>query len=233
VQQILALAGKRHKVVLTGEQATWRKLRDALPQMAYAHLATHGFFHAEALIKEEQRLERQRRSWEFQADRQTARVGIGLRSPLSYTGLALAGANLPSAVEDGGVVTAEALVELPLESLRLCVLSACKTGLGDLGPVAGEGVQGLQRAFHLAGCRNVIATLWQVDDQATAALMAEFYHELWANGKTPLAALREAQLTVFRHPERVTALADRAAPDAATVIRLPDASSGARRAPTK
>jgi CHAT domain-containing protein len=38
---------------------------------------------------------------------------------------------------------------------------------------------GLHRAFHLAGTRNVVASLWEVDDQATAALMALFYHKLW------------------------------------------------------
>jgi CHAT domain-containing protein len=233
IQRLLALAGSRRQVVLAREQATWSKLRVVLPQARFAHLATHGFFQATALSHEEQRLERQRKTWEFQADRPTARVGLGLRSPLSYTGLVLAGANRPSAAEDGGLVTGEDLVELPLEGLRLCVLSACETGLGDLGPLTGEGAQGLERAFHLAGCPNVIASRWQVDDQATAALMAKFYHELWTNGKSPLAALREAQLTILRHPERIAVLANRAAPNTGTVIRLSADGPAPRRAPTK
>jgi CHAT domain-containing protein len=66
-------------------------------------------------------------------------------------------------------------------------------------------VQGLQRAFHLAGCPNVVASLWKVNDAATAALMAQFYHELWVNQKPPIEALREAQLTIYRHPERIPA----------------------------
>src|SRR6202043_3651588 len=101
----------------------------------------------------------------------------------------LAGANAPTPAGEEGIVTGEALVELPLEGLRLCVLSACETGLGALG-LSGEGVQGLQRAFHLAGCPNVVASLWNVNDQATAALMARFYHELWINKKPPIEALR-------------------------------------------
>ena len=89
--------------------------------------------------------------------------------------------------------------------MRLCVLSACETGLGDL--TGGEGVQGLQLAFHLAGCPNVTASLWKVNDTATAALMAQFYHELWINKKPPIEALRKAQLTIYRHPERINDLA--------------------------
>jgi CHAT domain-containing protein len=85
------------------------------------------------------------------------------------------------------------------------VLSACETGLGRY--TAGEGTAGLQRAFHVAGCRNVVASLWKVDDAATAALMAQFYHELRVNKATPLEALRLAQLTIYRHPQRIKDLA--------------------------
>src|SRR5205085_11898789 len=73
--------------------------------------------------------------------------------------------------------------------------------------LSGEGVQSLQRAFHLAGCPNVIASLWKVNDAATAALMAKFYHELWINKKSPIEALREAQLTIYYHPELLSDLA--------------------------
>ena len=68
-------------------------------------------------------------------------------------------------------------------------------------------MQGLQRAFHLAGCPNVVASLWKVNDAATAALMAKFYHEMWVNKKPPIEALREAQLTIYRRPDLIPALA--------------------------
>jgi CHAT domain-containing protein len=136
----------------------------------------------------------------------TERIGLGSKHPLGYVGLALAGANDPaSAGPDGGILTGLGIIDLPLEKLRLCVLSACETGLGEL--TEGEGVIGLQRAFHVAGCPNVVGSLWEVDDAATAALMAQFYHELRANKRSPLEALREAQLTIYRHPERIPELA--------------------------
>jgi CHAT domain-containing protein len=68
-------------------------------------------------------------------------------------------------------------------------------------------VRGLVRAFHLAGCPDVVASLWKVNDRATAALMAKFYHELWVNKKAPIDALREAQLLVMRRPDLVGDLA--------------------------
>ena len=78
------------------------------------------------------------------------------RNPLVLSGLVLAGANLPRAKDsygiaqgDGGILTAESIAGLPLDKLELAVLSACETGLGDVA--GGEGVFGLQRAFHSAG----------------------------------------------------------------------------------
>ncbi|HEV3146767.1 MAG TPA: CHAT domain-containing protein, partial [Gemmataceae bacterium] len=96
---------------------------------------------------------------------------------------------------------------------------ACETGLGDY--TGGEGVQGLQRAFHLAGCPNAVASLWNVNDSATAALMAKFYHEMWVNNKPPIEALREAQLTIYHHPELIAELAgERGAPNQKRVLEL-------------
>lgn len=79
-------------------------------------------------------------------------------------------------------------------SAELVTLSACQTAVGR--EFKGEGMIGLSRAFMQAGTKRVVASLWKVDDSATAALMAEFYKEMFTNGKRPAAALREAQIRI-------------------------------------
>ncbi len=77
-------------------------------------------------------------------------------------------------------------------SADLVVLSACQTGLGK--EVRGEGLMGLTRAFLYAGVPRVVVSLWNVNDRATAELMAALYRSMLRDGKRPSAALREAQL---------------------------------------
>ena len=88
-----------------------------------------------------------------------------------------------------GPVTLQDLRALRLQA-SLVTLSACETGLSHLAP--GDEVQGLVRAFLLAGAGAVLATLWPVDDAATAALVSHFYAALQA-GVGPAAALQQAQ----------------------------------------
>jgi tetratricopeptide (TPR) repeat protein len=81
---------------------------------------------------------------------------------------------------------------LPVE---LVVLSACQTALGR--EFAGEGLVGLTRGFMYAGAKRVVASLWQVDDVATAELMRRFYRGMLVEGKPPGAALRSAQMSMM------------------------------------
>jgi CHAT domain-containing protein/tetratricopeptide (TPR) repeat protein len=76
----------------------------------------------------------------------------------------------------------------------LVVLSACRTYLGQ--NVQGEGLIGLSRGFMCAGSRSVVASLWKVDDEATARLMSDFYKAMWSDRLPPAAALRRAKLNM-------------------------------------
>jgi CHAT domain-containing protein/Tfp pilus assembly protein PilF len=87
-------------------------------------------------------------------------------------------------------------LRLPAE---LVVLSACQTGLGK--EIRGEGLVGLTRGFMYAGAARVIASLWQVDDAATAELMKRFYRGMLQEGMRPAAALRAAQVEMWRRPQ--------------------------------
>jgi CHAT domain-containing protein len=90
------------------------------------------------------------------------------------------------------------IYQLDLEA-DLVVLSGCRTALGK--EVRGEGVMGLTRGFLYAGVPRVMASLWRVQDRATAELMTHFYQAMWHDGLAPAAALREAQ-NALRHRYR-------------------------------
>jgi hypothetical protein len=69
----------------------------------------------------------------------------------------------------------------------LVVLSACNSGLGK--DVRGEGLVGLVHGFMYAGTSRVVASLWKVDDDATAELMVHFYKEMFSAGTRPITGL--------------------------------------------
>jgi len=80
----------------------------------------------------------------------------------------------------------------------LVVLSACQTALGK--DVRGEGLIGLTRGFMYAGSKRVIASLWKVDDAATAEFMRRFYQNLLQKKLTPASALRQTQTEMKQIP---------------------------------
>jgi CHAT domain-containing protein len=80
----------------------------------------------------------------------------------------------------------------------LVTLSACRTALGR--EIRGEGLVGLTRGFLHAGARGVLASLWDVQDRATALLMESFYAGMLQRGLAPAAALRAAQLELAGDP---------------------------------
>ena len=102
----------------------------------------------------------------------------------------------PDATSDGFFTALEVFrAEIPAD---LVVLSACETGKGRI--YKAEGIVGLTRGFMFAGASRVLVSLWKVDDEATRALMVEFYRR-WnpKDGSEPMgaaAALNAAQAYV-------------------------------------
>lgn len=99
------------------------------------------------------------------------------------------GLYLAKDADDDGVLTVGELYSMNLEA-DLVTLSACETGLGKIAN--GDDVVGLTRGFLYAGSRSIVASLWSVDDKATAALMQAFYENLASMNKRE--ALRQAQI---------------------------------------
>ncbi len=96
-----------------------------------------------------------------------------------------------------GFLRAHEIFNLKLNA-ELVVLSACSTALGK--EIKGEGLAGLTRGFMYAGAPRVIASLWNVRDEATAELMKRFYQHMLIGKSSPAAALREAQISMWRDP---------------------------------
>ncbi len=81
------------------------------------------------------------------------------------------------------------------EPLELLTLSACQTAAGD-----DRAALGLAGVAVKAGARSALATLWSVNDQASAELVGEFYRELQAPDVSRAEALRRAQISLLRDP---------------------------------
>ncbi|MEM7549065.1 MAG: CHAT domain-containing protein [Bacteroidota bacterium] len=137
------------------------------------HIATHGFFTPTAEVKEN-------------LDNIELSEAEAAENPLLRTGLLLSGAgDLLNKTDfnyniESGILTAYEAMNLNLDYTDLVVLSACETGLGDLA--IGEGVYGLQRAFLVAGAKNLIMSLFKVSDEATQKLMVKFYQKWLETG---------------------------------------------------
>ncbi len=80
--------------------------------------------------------------------------------------------------------------------IELLILSACQTAVGDK-----RAILGLAGMAVRARARSTVATLWAVQDQSTAELMAQFYRVFNQPGVTKAEALRQAQLSLLKAPE--------------------------------
>jgi CHAT domain-containing protein len=167
----------------------FKRLGDPLDAAASPHLihiSTHGFFFPDPSSGSTSTM---------------ASQDVAFKSadyPMIRSGLILAGGNYAwthghpykPGMEDG-ILTAYEISQMDLSNTELVVLSACETGLGDIK--GNEGVYGLQRAFKIAGVKNLIMSLWKVPDAATAELMISFYKHWLEDNMTIRQALYTAQ----------------------------------------
>lgn len=170
----LAREAQLEVATLRQKQATASSLCERMPRANFIHIGTHG------AIKDEDHTP---------ADPQSL---IRYRSPLLHSSLVLANANCSE--HSGGLLSAEQIVMLDLAGTRLVVLSACESGLGSVRNC--EGVYGLPHSFLRAGAQAVVASLWKVDDDATAIFMQEFYSNLWQRDMGVAEAIQAAQKTL-------------------------------------
>jgi hypothetical protein len=146
------------------------------------HVATHGYFIKNASVNTDQ---------------------ISNNANTSYnSGLIFSRANEYSSnfsdnqlISNDGNLTSLEISNLNLELCNLVVLSACETGLGEIEGY--EGIFGLQRAFKIAGVKNIITSLWKVPDIQTSELMFLFYKNIIV-GDSFSDALLKAQLDMSK-----------------------------------
>ncbi|HEX3580271.1 MAG TPA: CHAT domain-containing protein [Thermoanaerobaculia bacterium] len=107
----------------------------------------------------------------------------------SYGALRFASAN-----GDSGIVSSGQIARLSLPRHPLIVLAACGTLRGAMHVA---GMSSLARSFLLAGARDVVGTLWEIEDDVSSPLFTRF-HQLLRAGASPARSLRDAQLEALR-----------------------------------
>lgn len=192
------MKNKYNITVFKGTNATETQFKNLTGQsISCLHIATHGFYWASTEI------EKKHLDYGFlhiESDSQISEEEL----IMSHSGLLFAGANNTFRGEsknfdDDGILTSNEISSLNLSDVRLLVLSACKTGLGDINS---NGVYGLQRGFKSAGVQTIIMSLWEIDDNATSLLMTKFYENLFKTG-SPVKSLKEAQQYVKSFKGRI------------------------------
>jgi CHAT domain-containing protein len=173
--------------VLTENNASEEEIKN-VESPRVLHIATHGYF-----LKQTDNLEKVSGLRMMGMD--TKRF---VENPLLRSGLLLSGANKTlkgdtTKASENGILTAYEAAYLHLQGTELVVLSACETGKGELKN--GEGVYGLRKSFADAGAKNIIMSLWKVDDKVTQEFMTSFYTN-WSTGITIREAFNKTQQSI-------------------------------------
>lgn len=198
-EQIDKLFGKKKSSssaqLFVKDQATEQQIT-AITSPKILHLATHGFFLEDVVVKEDPNaLNRGFMVGVLDKPLAPATQNGPIENPLARSGLAFANANfgvqgIKQADNTDGILTALEVLNLNLEGTDLVTLSACETGVGEVK--VGEGVYSLNRAFQEAGAKAVLSTLWQVHDEGTQKFMQAFYQR-FLDGTPAQQAIQETQ----------------------------------------
>ena len=161
--------------LLQGNDATENNVKN-VQSPKILHIATHGFFPPGSEHE----------------NYQSGLLLAGAQDMLNYREA------FPRDLDDGIIFSGEAKY-MNLSNTELLTLSACETGLGTIEP--GKAMSGLQQSFFVAGAKNLIVSMWKVDDLATQKLMSSFYEQLYIT-KNIQNAFRNAQrITREEYPD--------------------------------
>lgn len=148
-----------------GEDASEQRVKSTdWPRMeGILHIATHGYSLSSPSLND------------------STENSSKIMSIRSRSGLLMAGANYTlsglSSAEEDGILTSQEIASLDMGNVELTVLSACSSGMGDLTNTTGI-VYGVANAVKSAGVKRIVATLWDIPDEASAVAMHSFYQHL-------------------------------------------------------
>jgi CHAT domain-containing protein len=150
-----------------GSEASESNFKKNISNYRYIHIATHGYS------------DDFEPSMSFLAFTQSKKITNG--------------SLINDSTDENNILHANEMYNLTL-SADLIVLSACETGVGKV--IKGEGVMTMTRGFIYSGAKNIIHTLWNIDDETTQKLMVSFYTNVLDN-KSYSYSLREAKLKLI------------------------------------
>ena len=187
IQQIANRLEHLKPMVLFNDNATEEDVkRLSGTHVTTLHITTHGFYR-----NNDQLNNAAKDTTDHDHNIALRLLSSGLKS---ISGLVLRGGNISWQAkqisdDEDNLLTEQEIERMSFPDLRLTVLSACDTGLGEIDS---EGVWGLQRAFRIAGTQSLICTLSKVDEYWTAQFMDEFYEQA-SKGKTIYDSFHTAQ----------------------------------------
>jgi CHAT domain-containing protein len=169
----------RPLVELFGTSATEAAFKQQAAGKAVVHLATHGFFAANECANDQ----------------------VATRSPLRLSGLVFSADSKPRlAGAEDGVLLAEEVATMDFSHAQWVVLSGCDTGVGQIQ--VDEGILGLRRAFHIAGARTLVMSLWPAEDLSAEVFMSSLYEARLQSRLSTVASIRQAYRNALAATQR-------------------------------